>query len=331
MKLTIDQIRSVTRGAIRTEEENGAMRFYRFTEAQSNAYLAIENKDFHKKSYASAGVRLAFVSNTEQLSFSFLPYSGSSRKWFGFDVCVNGRISAHREYNLEDDPAAFRFETSLPAGEKTIELYLPFSVRTDLFDVTIDDGATFSPARRTHTMIEFGDSITHGYDSHYPSLSYANRIAALLDADPVNKGIGGDTFFPALLDEGDDAYEMPDYITVAYGVNDWSSRDRETVEKTCREFYRKLSARYPASKIFAITPIWCGHSNKPAQKFGTPLREMDRLIGDCIADLPNVTAIPGSMLVPHSPDFFVSDCVHPNELGFCLYAANLFEEIKKHL
>ena len=96
MKLTVDQIRSVARGVVRVEEENGAARFFRFTEAQSNAYLAIGNQGFYDKSFASASVRLAFFSNTERLSFSFRPYSGSSRKWLSFDVCVNGKIVAHR-------------------------------------------------------------------------------------------------------------------------------------------------------------------------------------------------------------------------------------------
>ncbi len=331
MKLSLDQIRAVTRGVVRVTEENDAFRFFRFTNAQSAAYHAAGKEDFYRKSFSSAGIRLAFFSNTGRLSFSFVPSSGSSRKWFGFDVCTNGRITDHREYNREDDPATFHFETSFAPGEKKIEVYFPFSARVDLFDVTVDDGATLVPARRSRTMIAFGDSITHGYDSHYPSLSYANRLSVMLDADTVNKGIGGDIFFPALLDEGDDAYENPDYITVAYGTNDWRGHPKAKTENACREFYQKLSSRYPMSKIFAITPIWRGDENTNATDFGAPLRVMDRVIGERVADLPNVTLISGEWLVPHTPDFFISDVLHPNELGFALYAANLFEEIKKHL
>ena len=329
MKLTVDQIRSVTRGVVRVEEENGVIRFFRFTEAQSNAYLAVGNQAYYDKSFASASVRLAFLSDTEHLSFSFSPYWASSRNWIGFDVCVNGKIVAHREYDRKDDPASFHFEATLDAGEKAVEVYLPFTARTDLFDVTIDDGATLTPTRRAHTMIQFGDSITHGYDAHYPSLSYANRLAVLLDADNVNKGIGGDKFFPALLDKGDDTYDSPDYITVAYGTNDWVWHNRKAILKDCLEFYQKLSLRYPASKIFAVTPIWRGDTS--TSTFGAPLRELDGLIRDCVADLPNVTLILGKDLVPHSPDFFSPDRLHPNDLGSSIYAANLFEEIKKHL
>ncbi len=331
MKLTVDQIRAVTRGAVHVQEEAGLIRFYRFTEAQSRAYYDAGNMNFHTKTYASAGVRLAFTGNTEHFSFAFEPHMASSRQWFSIDVRVNGRITAHREYDSNEDPTRFRFETTFAAGEKQIEVYLPFSARVDLYDVEIDDHATISPIRRAHTMYEFGDSITHGYDGHYPSLSYANRLAVMLDADPVNKGIGGDIFFPALLDEGGDAYEHPDYITVAYGVNDWANCERETVEKNCRAFYVALSKRYPDAKIFAITPIWCTFAGKSPEKFGAPLREMDRLIGDRVKDLPNVTLICGDDLVPHTPDFFIPDGLHPNDFGFCLYGENLCEEIKKHL
>ena len=333
MKLTLDQIREIARGALRVErEEDGGIRFYRFTEAQSAAYFATGNMNFYDKTFASAGVRLAFVSTTKTLSFRFKPYSGSSRKWFSFDLRVGDRIVAHKEYNREDDPATFHFETTLGAGEKQIELYFPFSARTDLYDLSIDDGATLKPLRRAHTMIEFGDSITHGYDGHFPSLSYANRLAALLDADSINKGIGGDTFFPELLESGGDLYDAPDYITVAYGTNDWAVYPKEKTEVACRAFYKALSARYPKAKIFAITPLWRGDfGDRASGAFGAPLREMDKLIGDSVRDLPNVTLILGENLVPHESAFFSEDFLHPSDLGFCQYAANLYEEIQKHL
>lgn len=331
MKLSLDQIRSITRGVVRVAEENGAIRFYRFTNAQSAAYHAIGKMDFYTKTFGSAGVRLAFFSNTGHLAFSFFPYKASSRKHLNFDVCIDKKLVIHREYHLDDDPATFRFEAELPAGEKRVELYLPFSTRTDLYDVTIDDGATLTPAIRPHTLIEFGDSITHGYDSHYPSLSYANRLGALLDADPVNKGIGGDVFFPALLDEGGDAYNAPDYITVAYGTNDWSVRSREETRRAIREFYRKLSERYPTSKIFAITPIWRRGSDLLTTAYQAPLITVDGDIAELVADLPNVVLIHGEYLVPHTPDFFIADCLHPNGFGFAQYADNLYDEIRKHL
>ncbi|MBQ7173528.1 MAG: SGNH/GDSL hydrolase family protein [Clostridia bacterium] len=332
MKLTLEQIHTITKGVVNVTEEAGLIRLYRFTEAQSQAYFDRGNMDFYKKTYASAGVRFAFVSNTEHLSFSFEPHMASSRKWFSLDVRVNDRIVAHKEYRRDEDPENFRFEATFGAGEKRIEVYLPFSARMDFKEIAIDDGATLKPLHRTHTMIEFGDSITHGYDGHFPSLSYANRLAFLLDADSVNKGIGGDTFFPELIAAGGDLYETPDYITVAYGTNDWVLFSPDELRQNCRAFYKALSEKYPNAKIFAITPLWRGDfKDRPSGKFGAPLREMDALIGDSVADLGNVTLILGEQLVPHEPEFFAEDFLHPSDLGFCQYSQNLFDEIKKHI
>ena len=81
-------------------------------------------------------------------------------------------------------------------------------------------------------MIMFGDSITHGYDALNPSFSYANRLADLLNADFVNKGIGGERFFPTLAQLKDDI--EPDYITVAYGTNDWAHSPKEVFDKNSK-------------------------------------------------------------------------------------------------
>ena len=65
----------------------------------------------------------------------------------------------------------------------------------------------------------FGDSISQGYDALYPSNQYTPQLAKLLDAEEYNKAIGGEIFRPELALARDD-FE-PEYITVAYGTNDW--------------------------------------------------------------------------------------------------------------
>ncbi len=332
MQLSSEQIQSLTFGTVRVTKKDDAVRFYRFTADQSEAYRWAGQPSFYEKSFASAGVRISFRSRTDHVSFVFRPYPGSSRDWFDFDICCDKLMVAHREFNLHDDPSSFHMEATLPKGEKRIDVHFPFSVRIDLLSFSVDDGTEVTPAPRAHSMLEFGDSITQGYDTHYPSLSYTARLSELLDADAVNKGIGGDTFFPELLESGGDAYDSPDYITVAYGTNDWSHHTQEEFGCACKDFYRKLSARYPSSRIFAISPLWRGPGGlRTDTPFRAPLRETDSLIQSCIESLPNVTFLCGEYLVPNSPDFFIRDCLHPNELGFSQYAANLGREIKKHL
>lgn len=328
MKLTFEQMKEIVRGTVRMTEENGAYHFYRFTEAQVAAYLKVSPNDFYKKTFATSGVRLAMKTDSRTLNFDFKTSYGSSREYAFFDVYVNGAFVKHFgcDGNAMMDGRAV---ISLPAGEKTVEVYFPWSRDAVLSNVEIDDGATLAGVTRSKKMISFGDSITHGYDAINPSLSYASQLARLLDAEQVNKGIGGDIFFPALLDEKDPF--DPDYITVAYGTNDWSKCPRETFEANCRAFYTRLSELYPNAKIYAITPIWRGDWNRKVCGFGSPVTGICPVITEICKDLPNVTVINPYNFVPHRKDFFADAYLHPNDIGFCLYAEGLYREIVKTL
>ncbi|MBE6613617.1 MAG: SGNH/GDSL hydrolase family protein, partial [Ruminococcaceae bacterium] len=157
---------------------------------------------------------------------------------------------------------------------------------------------------------------------------YANRLARMLSADVYNRAIGGDTFFTALLE----AEEVcrPDIVTVAYGTNDWWKHNPVKFAKECGEFYRKLSEKFPAAKIFAVTPIWRSNFDMETP-FGAPTYETEAVIRRCTQNLPNVTVIPGWNLVPHHEGFMADKSLHPNDLGFAEYARNLYEAMKKFL
>lgn len=208
---------------------------------------------------------------------------------------------------------------SAPA-KKNVEIYFPWSRRTFISDLVLRSATFAEPIRRTRSMLCFGDSITQGYDAIYPSLSYVESIARFFDADPVNKGIGGDRFFPELLRERD-AFD-PDLVTVAYGSNDWRHKAPDDARADATAFLRRLSELYPSARVFAVTPIW---RDDPASlsAFGEDVSCMDKLIRDACAGLPNVSVIAGQPLVPHLPEFYSDRRLHPNDLGFGIYAQNL--------
>jgi len=327
MKLNLEQIRSITCGTARVEEINGEFRFYRFTEAQTEAYRNSGNTDFYNKSFATSGVRLAFRTDAKTLSFTYRLEIGSSRAYGYFDLFLNGSLTNH--FGVEGkEMTGGSVCIDLGEGEVDVELYLPWSRAAILSNISLEGGELLLPKKRSHTMLAFGDSITQGYDALYPSLSYATALARLLDADSINKGIGGERFFPALLDSRDEI--DPDYITVAYGTNDWSHNPRERFVADCCAFYEKLSALYPSAKIFAITPICRLDANRKTN-FGAPICEVGKLIHAICDALPNVTVIDGWSLTPAIKEFYADAYLHPNDLGFGLYTQNLFAEIRKHL
>ena len=324
MKLSLEQIKDIAVGIAYASENDGKISLHRFTKDQEELYRTVRG-DFYKKAFASAGVRLEFITDSSSLSMSVSVGYGSSRKYFCHSIFVNGE--SYASLNARSNTGVFSGKWSLPEGENKVAIYFPWSVSSDILSLELDDGATLVPVKKAHTMISFGDSITHGYDASSPELSYASVIADALDADSRNKGIGAEIFRPELAALHDGI--SPDYITVAYGTNDWSALDQEAFEANCRAFYTALSENYPAAKIFAVTPIYrkdwlkVSHSRK--------FYAISEFIHKLSTELPNVTAIEGIGFIPQDLSCFSPDGVHPNDKGFKYYGEALAEEIKKYL
>ncbi len=326
-KLTLEQIKAVTKGTVAIEEKDGKLCFLRFTNAQLEAYKPYSD-DFYGKCFATAGVRMSFFTDSRKLCIVGECARSSSRNYFSFDVTVNGALIKTFRGTISDKKAEFGYEVDLGAGEKKVSVYFPWSVQTRIGSISIDDGAAVAPVERPYKMIEFGDSITHGYDAINPSFSYASRLADALCADAVNKGIGGEVFFPALAELKD--VDEPDFITVAYGTNDWSKTHKDVFYKNSKLFYEKLSQSYPNAKIFALAPVWRGNYDTKLTSIGAFSNVAEHL--KSIADaLPNVIFIDCFDFIPHDEANYMPDVLHPNDLGFMHYANNLYAEIKKYL
>lgn len=322
--LSFEEIQSATFGAVSIEKQGDGIHFFRFRQAQMDYYKE-EREDFFRKSKATAGVRMSFMSDSTRLKIDYSLIQGSSRTFAYFDICENGVLVGHFGVDKEIEKNQSG-EVALSAGEKLIEIYFPWSAGAIIKAIFLSEGATFEAAKREKTMISYGDSITQGYDALYPSLAYAPALARMMDADSINRAIGGEIFRPELLIEKED-FE-PDYITVAYGTNDWSCRTMESFAENCRRFYATLSEQYPASKIIALTPIWRLDGDQ-ARPIGVPHTALLSIMEDLLWDLPNISLIAGYPLAPHLPEFFSDRYLHPNDLGFTQYAQNLYEQIRK--
>ncbi len=337
MKLELSQIREITKGAVRVEEENGIIRFYRFTKEQELLYKE-RSDDFYKKTFACAGIKLLFKTNSRNLFLKVNMASGSSRTYFSFDVFVNGKATDYldnfSDVELPENYATIPLELGefsenfvLGEGEKEVCVYLPWSMQVQLLEMSIDEGAFVEKIPTEKKLLAFGDSITQGYDALRPSMRYIGRLAQYLEAEEINKAIGGERFFPTLA-ETEEPF-MPDYITVAYGSNDWNRITRDEFVEKCEAFYGALSAKYPNAQIFAITPIW-RKDYQGERSFGD-FHDVEKEIGNAVANLDNVTLIPGFHFVPKEESYFADLRLHPNDKGFDCYFNNLSAEFAKLL
>ena len=323
MKLSLEEIRKITDGALCVTEEADGFHFYRCTDRQINAW-----KDFseflHKGALCTTGIRLDFVTNSKTLRFAASDgnkfevwVDGLPRKQFRADKCrESGEIPTLSLCN--------------PLGhgkdEYRVTLWLPAHTKGVLSFVELDDGATLRPYDGYKMKLLFiGDSITQGWDASYDSLSYAHRVAAYYDASFVNQGIGGAFYHENCFDTI--AFD-PDVVTVAYGTNDFGRYPTYDEMRThVRAHLSRIASEYAEKRIFVLTPIW--RDRRDGKKMGT-FEGACAIVAEEAASL-SLTVIDGLSLVPPNPEFFADGYIHPNDLGFGLYAENLIKVLNTHL
>ena len=323
MELTLETLKSITTGTVAILLEEDFVRFNRFSQAPE-VYFP-DDASFQAKVTATSSVKLEFITDARQISFQYLATHASSRRLFFFDLYVNGALVTTHGQADSDVRITGEFSFDLPRGKKHITLYFPNLCAMRVKNFTLADATFLRPAPRRYKLLAFGDSITQGYDAARPSLSYANQMALHLDADIINKGIGGDIFHPELIDDFD---LKPDIVTVAYGANDWSHGDRESLLRNAETFLTKVRSAYPDARIFVITPIWRRDSARitACGKF----EEVGPAIHSVCEKISGLCVIDGFTLAAHSAEL-LSDHVHPNDLGHILYGTSLAAQMAKHL
>lgn len=333
MNLDLQQLNAITTGISRIEEKEDGIHFYRFT-AEQEALYATYTPDYYAKAFATSGVCASFITNSESLTIDVSITGGSSRRYFSFDLLIDGEL-ADTLQNFDETalPAnyaklpfpsgQFRKAFHLGKGRKHIQLYFPWSVAVALKAFILDDGACIEPVIPSKKLLAFGDSITQGYDALHPTSKYITRFARLLGAAEHNKAIGGEVFIPQLAAMKED-YE-PDYILVSYGSNDWFKTQEQQLAENSFKFYHNLRMSYPNTPIFAVSPIWRANCDEPG-KAGN-FADVEKHIQNAINGLENVKLIPGFNLVPHDPACFGDLVLHPNNKGFDHY----FNNLKKYI
>lgn len=334
MKLTLEQIRKITKGVVRVAEEQDGFHFYRLTEGQENVYKNV-HPDFYRRTLATSGVRMEFVTDSKELFLKSVTSVCLGRYFFSFEVFVNdeliGCLDNFSDIELPGKYAGIQLPLgaygktfSLGEGEKKVCIHLPWSVLAVIEEMELDDGAFIEPVKTDKKMLVYGDSITQGYDALRPSHRYTYRIAEALGAEEINKAVGGEQFFPEFAEEKDDF--VPDYILVAYGTNDWDSTTEEIVRKHCEGFYSALCRNYPDTPIFALSPTW--RTQWEDYRIFGEFRKVDRLMRESLKDYKNITVISCFDFIPKDANYFADRVVHPNDAGFEHYFNNLYKEIK---
>ncbi len=319
MKLTFEQIKQITTGAIRIEEQADGIHFYKCTEKQISAWYE-KNKDLGFRATGTTGIRLDFHTTSQKLSFAV-------SKGNKFELYIDNVLRS-QFLMKEKKQASFALCDGLGNTKDSYRVTLIFPSHDDggvLEWLELDDGATVTPHKYDTKMLFIGDSITQGWASKYDSLSYAWRVTRHFNADSVNQGIGGAYYHEDCFDHID---FDPDTVLVAYGTNDFGHyKTQEEFRGHVAAHLSLIAKEYTGKNIFVLSPIW--RDKRDGHKMGT-FEECRAIVIDEAQKL-KLIHIDGLSLVPPMPEFFFDAFLHPDDEGFSMYAENLIIALEQHL
>ncbi|MBO4411288.1 MAG: SGNH/GDSL hydrolase family protein [Lachnospiraceae bacterium] len=313
MKLTFDEICSLTFGAVRIHEEEDGIHFEKCTENEAASWIGFR-PDKPRIPYATTGIRLDFKTDSE-----FLRFTASNGK--KFELLLNGLH--YRNYNRLGEEYTIRID--LPEGENRVTLVFPSHTVGVLKSVELSDGAAFEPWKHDRKFRFLGDSITQGARSDNDSDSFAWQVTLAYNADSEITGLGGGIFMTGTIERTE--FE-PDTVLVAYGTNDTKRRDSfEAYKDGVEQTLSHIRALYPKSRIVVISPTWRA-DGEAVFRVGVPVDTCLRAVLE-IARKMGFDVIDGYALVPHDTTLYADKRLHPNSAGFAYYSWNLIRELKK--
>lgn len=319
MQLSNNELLEYLSGYVRLEEKDGYIFPKRVTEKQNEI---ISSRSFFPRQESTSSMFIEFTTDADKISFDYFVCPGSSKEYYSIDVLENG-INTFNFHNETVNEKGHLFIELENTGEKLVTIYLSNLAGVGIKNFNVS--GNIKKHKRTLKMLALGDSITQGYTTKHPYYTYVNMVAKDLDAYVLNQAIGGDKFFDGNLDE--DLNFDPDFITVAYGTNDWAHN--MDVKLNAFNYFKKLRHIYPGKMIFALLPIFRG-GIKGDIRNGYSLDDIRQQIKTA-AELNNITVINCKDFIQHHEDCFWDKTLHPNELGFVFYAQGLLKELEKHL
>lgn len=312
MRLNFDQICQFTIGAVSIEEADDGIHFYRYTDKQADAF-ATEARCFLKRSAHTSGIRIDFQTNSESLDICV----GSAGK---YEVLVDDLTAFYQNFDI---PSSFSLH--LDSGIKRVTIVLPSHSVGTIRWIGLDDDAILSEVDYPFNFIFYGDSITQGWNSEKDSQSYAWLVSRYYDANSMILGVGGSNFYPDTVDEnGFDA----DVVIVAMGTNDYCGGfTLEEIRSNCSAYLTRVCSIHSNAKRFFITPTW--RADEDEVFAAGKLSDVCNILAE-EALQHKMIVVNGHTLIPHRSEYFV-DGLHPNDLGFALYAQNLIKVLNQHL
>lgn len=272
---------------------------------------------------STAGVRLRFDTDAERVECRCPAPEGTERHGFLalFDCVCGGEILQTVKWDAGLRGVAF---DGLPAGQKTLEIWLPPAHRVALECLHVDNGATVKPAAdRRPKWITYGSSNTQCGAAHSPARTWPAIVSRKANLDLLCLGFGGNCFMDPMVALM--IRDLPaDLISLKLSAN--YTRVPASVrmfKPAIIGFVRVIREKHPDTPIALISPFCrpCAEERDPrtSHLVGLTMREMREEVRDAVVrmkrtcDDEHLAYVDGLELFnKEDAERYLLDSVHPN-------------------
>ena len=274
-----------------------------------------------------SGVRVRLATDAEELVVGCEPLAEDGR----FDLCVGGQIVATASYAA--GATGVRFE-SLPAGEKSVEIWLSPAMPVAVRHIALPEGAHCEKSEDTRLKwVAYGSSITHCRTAGSPATTWPGVVACARDFNLTSLGFGGqchaDPFIARLI------RDLPaDLISVKIGINIYgaASLGPRAFRPAVLGTIATIRDGHPHTPFAVCSPIW-GHDRETTPNaVGLTLEQMRVEVAEAVEAFKrrgddNIYYIDGLKLFDESLAEYLPDNLHPDATGYELMGQNFLKEV----
>lgn len=216
----------------------------------------------------------------------------------------------------------------LPAGPKTLELWLPHRKAFAVRQVLLHRATTATEAPTRPRWLAYGSSITHCVEAHGPSETWPALVARALGLDLYGLGLGGQCHLDHAVGETI-ADRALDALSLCVGINIYSraSYDERSLASTLHGLLDRTRRAHPRIPIVLMSPTFAPRLEEVPNRVDLTLRQVRDTVRRvaAAADDERLTYIDGRDVIGPDDvaDHLREDELHPTAEGYRLIARRL--------
>lgn len=237
-----------------------------------------------------AGVRLTLRTDSPWLALDYVaaapPLFPVEPETARLDVRCDGRLVATHDLDVGGAPARLRVP-DLPAGDRTVELWLPHFSQLTVLGVDVAPGARVGrDRRRQRRWVHYGSSISQGRGAVSPSRIWPATVARRAGLDLTLTAMGAGCHLQPMFARF--MRDLPaDLITLCVGVNPHftGSLNEDSFQANLIGFVRILRERHPSTPVVVVSTIHAPKRESSPGPAGMTLADYRRHAGEAVGRL----------------------------------------------